>query len=87
MSKRYNWFSREITSEKRAQKLRPNHASLPRSVWLRICFNQSEALLTSALISQTPFRGENSGRVARLRLSSQAIQTPHKTALHNERTK
>ena len=77
-----------MTFEKRAQKLLPNDASLPRSVWLKICFNQSEALLTSALISQTPFRGENySGSVAKLRLFSQAIQTPHKTALHNERTK
>ena len=76
-----------MTSEKRAQKLHPNDASLPRSVWLKICFNQSEALLTSALISQTPFRGENSGSVAKLRLFSQAIKTPHKTALHNERTK
>ena len=73
-------------SEKRAQKLRPNDASLLRSVWLKICFNQSEALLTSALISQTPFRGENSGSFTKLRLFSQAIQTPHKTALHHERT-
>ena len=76
-----------MTSEKRALKLHPYDASLPRSVWLKICFNQSEVLLTSALISQTPFRGENSGSVAKLRLFSQAIQTPHKTALHNERTK
>ena len=76
-----------MTSEKRAQKLRPNDASLPRSVWLKIRFNQSEALLTSALISQTPFRGEKSGSAAKLRLFSQAIQTPPKTALHNERTK
>ena len=77
-----------MTFGKRAQKLRPNDASLPRSIWLRICFNQSEALLISALISQTPFRGENySGNAAKLRLFSQAIQTPHKTALHDEQTK
>ena len=72
---------------KRAQKLHPNDASLPRSVWLKICFNQAEALLTSALVSQMPFHGENSGSVTKFRLFSQAIQTPHKTALHNERTK
>ena len=35
-----------MTFGKRAQKLRPNDSSLPRSIWLRICFNQSEALLT-----------------------------------------
>ena len=76
-----------MTSEKRAQKLHPDDALLPRSVWLKLCFNQSEALLTSALVSQTPFRGENSGSVAKFRLFSQTIQTPHKTALHDERTK
>ena len=40
-----------------------------------------------APVSQTSFRGENSGGVAKFRLFSQAIQTAHKTALHNERTK
>ena len=40
-----------------------------------------------ALVSQMSFRGENSGDVAKFRLFSQAIQTPHKTALQNERTK
>ena len=40
-----------------------------------------------APVSQTSFRGENSAGVAKFRLFSQAIQTAHKTALHNERTK
>ena len=41
----------------------------------------------SALVSQTSFRRENRGGVAKFRLFSQVIQTRHKTALHNERTK
>ena len=36
-----------MTFKKRAQNFHPNHASLPRSVWLKICFSQSAALLTS----------------------------------------
>ena len=33
-------FPREITSEKRAEKFHTDDASLPRSDWLEICFNQ-----------------------------------------------
>ena len=30
ISQHYQWFSREMTSEKRAQKFRPDNVSLPR---------------------------------------------------------
>ena len=38
--RRQHWFPREITSEERAQKFHSHDASLPRSDWLEICFNQ-----------------------------------------------
>ena len=38
--RRQHWFPREITSEKRAEKFHTDDASLPRSDWLEICFNQ-----------------------------------------------
>ena len=38
--RRQHWFPREITSEERAQKFHTDDASLPRSDWLEICFNQ-----------------------------------------------
>ena len=48
ITRRHHWFSRAMTSEKRAHKFHTDDASLPRSgycFWLaKICFNQSEAL-------------------------------------------
>ena len=38
--RRQHLFLREITSEERAQKFHTDDASLPRSDWLEICFNQ-----------------------------------------------
>ena len=38
--RRQHWFPREITAEERAQKFHTDDASLPRSDWLEICFNQ-----------------------------------------------
>ena len=85
--RRYHWFSRKMTSEKRAQKFHTDNASLARS---GKCFWLVENLLPpirgttqiwvvtrhqygiSALVSQTSFSGETSGGVAKCRLFSQA---------------
>ena len=56
---------REMTSERRAQIFYSDDVSLPRSGWCPV-------ISISALVSQTSFRGEISGDVAKCQLFSQA---------------
>ena len=66
-SRRHNWFSRKMTTEKRAQKFHTNDASLLRS-----------GQRCTISMSQTLFRGKTSGGAAKCRLFSQAKQTTNK---------
>ena len=82
--RRYHWFPRQMPSEKRAQKFHTDDASLPdlgsASDWSCRVENLIQPIRgmtghqygISALISQTSFGGETSGRFVKCRLFSQA---------------
>ena len=70
--RRYRWFPREMTFEKRAQKFHTDDASLPRFDWMRRISNQSPVWNFCARFSDVIWRGnhrwrrEMSGRLGKL---------------------
>ena len=61
--RRYRWFPREMTFEKRAQKFHTDDASLPRFDWMRQISNQSPVWNFCA---RHRWRREMSGRLRKL---------------------
>ena len=70
--RRYHWFPREMTFEKRAQKFHTDDASLPRFDWMRRISDQSPVWNFCARFSDVISRGSHrwrrqmSGRLRKL---------------------